>query len=93
MTILSHAGTRLGLPPTKNHGILHSDFGRYEKEHICKRWSASVSLNLSTFEYPNSLEKIVKHFLNLAEKRCALAASQTTFKLEASQDLDEVYEY
>ena len=40
---------------------------------------------------PNSLAKIVKHFLNLAEKRCALAASQTTFKLEASQDLDEVY--
>merc|ERR1719399_922503 len=36
---------------------------------------------------PSSLEKIVKHFLNLAEKRCALAASQTTFKLEASQDL------
>lgn len=34
---------------------------------------------------------IVKHYLDLAEKRCALAASQTTFKLEATQDLDEVY--
>ena len=40
---------------------------------------------------PNSLEEIVKYFLDLAEKKCEKAASQTTFKLESTQDLDEAY--
>jgi hypothetical protein len=33
----------------------------------------------------------VKYFLDLAEKKCEKAASQTTFKLESTQDLDEAY--
>ena len=46
--------------------------------------------SISQQHQPESLQTVVQYFLDLAEQRCEDALSRSNFKLEASDDLDDI---